>query len=258
MFYIILSVLGFIGFLFNIPVLFQIGGWFGVYYCVFNLLGTKEKKELIIFYLIPAITGLLTLSISNMLIASIVVMAIGSISQLIKSKSGLDTKASLIQKKVSENSTELSETPYETQKRKIGEESKTKKVFKIIGIAVLTLLVVASWFFGFFEIVFYILGFYTALYFLSLLFKTTAIIDTILVIGGIILYLGFAVLGLFLLYLVLRYIFEENFFIGLLLFIFGIPLVEMLFYALIMALGAPLIYFRSLLEEKFGAKNRYF
>jgi len=52
--------------------------------------------------------------------------------------------------------------------------------------------------------------------------------------------------------------FEENFFIGFLLLIFGIPLAEMLFYALIMALGAPLIYFRSLLEEKFGEKNRYF
>jgi hypothetical protein len=86
MFYIILSVLGFIGFLFNIPILFQIGGWFGVYYWIFNLLESNEKKGSVIFYLIPVITGLLTLSISNMLIASIVVMAIGSISQLIEEK----------------------------------------------------------------------------------------------------------------------------------------------------------------------------
>lgn len=85
-------------------------------------------------------------------------------------------------------------TYYEAQKKEIEEESKTKKVFKIIGITVLVLLVVASWFFGFFGIVFYILGFYVALYFLSLLFKTTTIIDTIIVIGGIILHLGFLVL----------------------------------------------------------------
>ena len=78
--------MGFIGFLFNIPILFQIGGWFGVYYWIFNLLESNEKKGSVIFYLIPVITGLLTLSISNMLIASIVVMAIGSISQLIEEK----------------------------------------------------------------------------------------------------------------------------------------------------------------------------
>ena len=114
MIYIISSALGFMGFLFNYPLLFQIGGWLGVYYCVFNLLeiqGRKESSPTVIFHLIPFITGLLTFSIENMLIASIVVMAIGSVSQLIKSKSGLDTKASLIQKKVSENSTGLSETP---------------------------------------------------------------------------------------------------------------------------------------------------
>jgi len=138
------------------------------------------------------------------------------------------------------------------------EESKTKQIFKVIGAIALVLLVVLSWLFGFFGFVFYILGFYAALYFLSLLFKTTAIIDTIMAIGGIILYLGFIVLGLFLLYLVLRYMFEVNFFIGLLLLVFGLPLAQMLFYALMMVLGAPLIYFRDQLGEKFGEKNHYF
>lgn len=153
-----------------------------------------------------------------------------------------------------EETEKKSHSHYESKKGEVQEGSKTKKVFKIIGIAVLVLLVVVSWFFGFFGIIFYILGFYTALYFLSLIFKTTAILDTIMTIGGIILYIGFALGGLFLLYLVLRYMFEESFFVGLLLLIFGLPLAEMLFYAFVMALGVPIIYFRSQLEEKFGEK----
>lgn len=137
------------------------------------------------------------------------------------------------------------------------EESSTKKTLKVIGIITVVLLVFASWFFGFFGIIFYILGFYVVLYFLSLLFKTTAIIDSIMAIGGIILYFGFMVLGVFLLYLVLRYMFEENFFIGLLLLIFGLPVAEMLFYAIMMALGAHLSYFRELLEEKLKNKTTF-
>jgi hypothetical protein len=133
--------------------------------------------------------------------------------------------------------------------------SSTKKVLKIIGISVIVILVVISWFLGFFGIVFYILGFYAALYFLSLLFKTTAIIDTIMVIGGIILYIGFGLLGLFLLYLVLRFMFERSFFLGLLLFFIGIPLAETLFYGIMMALGMPLYYFRDQLEKKFSQRN---
>lgn len=263
MIYIISSALGFMGFLFNYPLLFQIGGWLGIYYCVFNLLEMQERKEslsTVIFYLIPLITGLLTFSIENMLIASIVVMAIGSVSQLIKSKtpkSELSKETSLIQNDVrTSDKEECAQRPTEIKIMK--EESSTKKVLKIIGVVVLILFVVVSWFFGFFWIIFYILGFYTAIYFLSLLFKTTSIIDTIITIGGIILYVGYTVLGLFLLYLVLRHMFEKNFFIGLLLLIFGIPLAEILFYAFIAALGVPLLYFRNLLEEKLGEKANIF
>lgn len=124
MLYIILSVLGFIGFFFNIPVLFQIGGWFGVYYCVLNLLETEEKDEFIIFYLIPAITGLLTLNIENMLITSIVVMSIGSINQLIGSKipkKELDTKLSLIQNNMQVDNNKNAEK--ETNNKSIETES---------------------------------------------------------------------------------------------------------------------------------------
>ncbi len=124
MLYIILSVLGFIGFFFNIPVLFQIGGWLGVYYCVLNLLETEEKDEFVIFYLIPAITGLLTLNIENMLMASLVVMSIGSISQLIGSKmpkKELDTKLSLIQNNMQVDNNKNAEK--ETNNKSIETES---------------------------------------------------------------------------------------------------------------------------------------
>jgi len=140
-------------------------------------------------------------------------------------------------------------------RKEVIEESKTKKIFRAIGIVVLVLLVIFSWWYGFFWIVFYTLGFYAVLYFLSLLFKTTYIIDVIMGIGGFILYLGFIVLGLFLSYLILRYMFEENFFIGVLLLTFGLPLAEMLFYALVMALALPLYYFREQVAEKIEEKD---
>ena len=132
------------------------------------------------------------------------------------------------------------------------------KILKMIGIVFLVLLVIASWIFNIFGIVFYILGFYTALYFLSILFKTTVILDIIITIGGIILYPISIFGGLFLLYLTLKYMFEVNFFIGFLFFIFGIPLVEFLFFAIVLALGAPILYFQSQLEEKFEKKNYYY
>ncbi len=131
---------------------------------------------------------------------------------------------------------------------------KTKNIVKIIGIIVLVSLIVVSWFFGFFGIIFYLLGFYAALYFLSILFKTTAILDTIMTVGGIITYIGLAVLGLYLLYLTLNIMFTESFFWGLLLLFFGIPIAEGLLYALIMALGAPLFFFRNQVEEQITPK----
>jgi len=89
MIYIISSALGFIGFLFNYPLLFQIGGWLGVYYCISGLLDIEARKENLsplIFYLLPFIVGLLTFKVENILLFSLLVMAIGSISQLIKEK----------------------------------------------------------------------------------------------------------------------------------------------------------------------------
>jgi len=135
-------------------------------------------------------------------------------------------------------------------------EETTKGIFKTIGIIVTVLLVSVAWYYGFFEIIFYLFGFYTVLYFLSLVFKTTIIIDTILGIGIFILYALMGIWMLWLLYSALSIMFTESFFWGLLILIFGLPIAQMFLYGigigLGFVLGYPLIWFSEDLEKRFS------
>ncbi|MCG2699842.1 hypothetical protein L6274_02210 [Candidatus Parcubacteria bacterium] len=138
-------------------------------------------------------------------------------------------------------------------------EEKTKSILKTIGIIIVVLLVGVAWSFGFFWIIFYIFGFYAVLYFLSLAFKTTAIINTILGIGGFLLYAFMGIWMLWLLYLSLNIMFTESFFQGLLLVVIGLPIAQAILYAVGLGLGFilgyPLIWFSGDLEKRFGEKD---
>lgn len=130
-----------------------------------------------------------------------------------------------------------------------------KSLLKVLGVITIVILIFLSWFFGFFSIVFYILGLYAALYFVSLLFKTTIIIDFILGAGIFILYVSVGISMLYWLYIILQYMFTENLILGFLLLVFGLPIIVTIQYALGFGVGAvlggPLLWFRNDLEKRF-------
>lgn len=112
---------------------------------------------------------------------------------------------------------------------------------------------------GFLWIVFYVLGFYAALYFLSLMLRTTAIVNFVFGIGAVLAWIAIVVVDLFALYLTLRYMFEDNFLLGLLILFVGLPFLHFLLQSFLIALGAPFMWFMNDLEERFSktepAKN---
>lgn len=128
---------------------------------------------------------------------------------------------------------------------------KDKQIWRWVGIVLVGDLVFISWWVGWFEIVFYVLGLYAAVYIVSYIFKTTAIISLLLTVGGIILYLGSALLGLYLFWIILTVMFTGNFFLGLLfLFLLGtfgsfVPM------AIGLALGYPLVFMSEDIEKRF-------
>ena len=134
------------------------------------------------------------------------------------------------------------------------------KMKKNIGIIATVLLIFIVWYFGFFQIIFYILGFYAALYFISIIFRTTAIINTILGGGIFLFYIWIAVWSLWLLYISLNIMFTESFFIGIVLLIIVLPIAEMILYGIATGLGYilgyPLIWFSDDLENRFGEKEK--
>lgn len=133
-----------------------------------------------------------------------------------------------------------------------------KKILKNVGIFIVGGLVILAWWLGWFSVIFYILGLYGAVYVVSYIFKTTAVINFLLGIGGFILYSASFVIGLFLLYTVLRIMFTGNFFFGLILF-FALGTFGALLYFIPMAigivLGYPLIFMSEDIEKRFYAKN---
>jgi hypothetical protein len=132
-------------------------------------------------------------------------------------------------------------------------ESESKKAgWKAVGIIGIVLAIIAAWFFGFFAIVFYLLGLYAALYILSIIFKTTKILEWFMGAGGILMWLLMTVGGLFLAYLFLKIMFEGSFLLGLALLVFGLPIAEVLFYGILAALAMPLVWMTEDLERRFN------
>ena len=129
-------------------------------------------------------------------------------------------------------------------------------IWKWIGLVVTSLLVVVAWYYGFFFIIFYLLGLYAALYFVSLLFKTTKIIGFILTVGIILTHLFVSLFYLYLLYLALKVMFTENFLFGLLAVLFGLPLVHAIVMGFLIALVSPLFWFQGDLEKRFETNTQ--
>jgi len=131
------------------------------------------------------------------------------------------------------------------------EKFKEKEIWRGVGIILISGLVLTSWWIGFFEIIFYVLGLYVAVYVISYIFKTTAVISFLLTIGGIILYVGSVVIGLYLLWNILTVMFTSSFFLGalflLLLGVFG----SFLPMTIGMTLGYPLIFMSEDIERRF-------
>lgn len=138
------------------------------------------------------------------------------------------------------------------------EKLKNKTVLKNIGIVLVGGLTIVFWWIGWFYIIFYILGLYAAVYIVSYIFKTTAIINFLLVAGGVILYVISALVGLYLLYIILRIMFIESFFYGLLflalLGVFG-SLLYFIPIAIGLVLGYPLIFMSEDIEKRFSKKD---
>lgn len=134
-----------------------------------------------------------------------------------------------------------------------------KGLWRGVGIFLVGTLVVASWWTGWFQFIFYILGLYGAVYLVSYLFRTTAIISAMLFIGGGILYIASALVGLYLLFNVLSIMFTESFFYGLLLIILLGTFGSLLYFipmAIGMVLGYPLMFMSEDIEKRFH-KSEY-
>lgn len=123
-----------------------------------------------------------------------------------------------------------------------------------VGVLLVGGLVAFFWWSGMFYLVFYILGLYAAVYIVSLIFRTTAILTAIIGIGGFILYAASAIVGLYLFFLVLQTMFTVSFFTGLfqltLLGIFG-GLLYFIPVAIGFVLGYPLIFMFQDIEKRF-------
>lgn len=134
-------------------------------------------------------------------------------------------------------------------------------ILKIVGIIATVLLVFIAWYSGFLPIIFYLFGLYAVLYFLSIIFKTTAIINTLLGAGMFLFYIWMTIWSLWLLYITLNIMFTESFFLGILLLIIGLPIAETILYGVGMGLGFvlgyPLIWFSDDLEKRFGEKEKF-
>ena len=140
-------------------------------------------------------------------------------------------------------------------------ENENMGILKIVGIIATVLLVFIAWYSGFLPIIFYLFGLYAVLYFLSIIFKTTAIINTLLGAGMFLFYIWMTIWSLWLLYITLNIMFTESFFLGILLLIIGLPIAETILYGVGMGLGFvlgyPLIWFSDDLEKRFGEKEKF-
>jgi len=130
-----------------------------------------------------------------------------------------------------------------------------RRLWRTIGLIAILGLMVWALQKGYFGVLFYVVGFYVALYIISLLFRTTALISFITGAGMLIFYPAMALIGLYLLYLVLKIMFTQNFFLGAILLVFGLPVAEAIVFAIAVALGVPLFWMRVTLSEKFSRRN---
>ncbi|MFH1455091.1 MAG: hypothetical protein ABIF22_02105 [bacterium] len=136
--------------------------------------------------------------------------------------------------------------------------SKNKGILRSVGIVIVGSSVVLFWWFGWFNIIFYILGLYAAIYIVSYLFKTTSIIAVLISIGGFALYAISAIIGLYFLYFVLHTMFNGSFWFGLLLLILLGTLGRLLLFvpvAVGLVLGYPLLFMSEDIEKRFTSKN---
>jgi hypothetical protein len=133
----------------------------------------------------------------------------------------------------------------------------TKKILSISGLAVVFGLVLFSLFAGYFWIIFYLLGLFVILNFISLLCRTNSISSFILD-GGLSLYIIGIMGGLYLLYLTLKFIFIKSFLweLLLLMFGFGLPFAASLVFVVLIELGYH-FYWMLGDSEKRLSKNPY-
>ena len=97
------------------------------------------------------------------------------------------------------------------------------------------------------------------MYVVSYIFKTTAIINFLLFVGGFILYAIITLGTLYLLYIILRIMFGENFWNGLiLLIILGVvgPFLRFVPMALGLVLSYPLVFMSQDIETRFYSNTR--
>lgn len=131
---------------------------------------------------------------------------------------------------------------------------KNKDTLRGLGIFVVGGLVILFWWIGWFQIIFYLLGLYGAVYIVSYMFKTTAVIGFLLAVGGFVLYVVSAIIGLYWFYQVLQIMFTENFFWGLILLVllgtFG-PLLYYIPIAIGLVIGYPLMFMSEDIEKRF-------
>lgn len=135
---------------------------------------------------------------------------------------------------------------------------KEKGILRGIGILLVGGLVLFSWWIGLFYIVFYVLGLY-GLYIVSYIFKTTAIISSLITLGGLFLYAVSAVTALYLLYFILQIMFTGSFLLGLLLlFLFGVLGAVLYFIpmAIGLVLGYPLLFMHEDIEKRFSTEHK--
>lgn len=125
---------------------------------------------------------------------------------------------------------------------------------KSIGAVVLALAVLYAWSIGFLGFIFYIFGFYVALYIISRLFRTAVILQFLVGAGAFLFYIIIAISLLWFGYFALKIMFEGSFFYGLLLLLVGLPIAQFLIYIIAgsvgFILGAPLLWMIQDLEKR--------
>jgi hypothetical protein len=133
-----------------------------------------------------------------------------------------------------------------------------QSTLKNLGIVLAGGLVILSWWLGWFYIIFYLLGLYAAVYIVSYAFRTTAIITFLLSVGGVILYVASFIVGIYLLYLILKIIFTGTLWYGLLLlFILGIfgGILQFIPMAIGYVLAYPLIFMSEDIEKRVNSNQ---